>query len=61
MNPLLAEATGFAETDDPEILEVRARYAQALAKYKAETAVEAERVKAAGAFHYRDGADEPPH
>jgi preprotein translocase subunit SecA len=45
---LLAEATGFAETDDPEILEVRARYAQALAKYKAETAVEAERVKAAG-------------
>ncbi|MBQ9852006.1 MAG: preprotein translocase subunit SecA [Ruminiclostridium sp.] len=45
---LIAEATGFAETDNEEILKARKMYADAEAKYKAELAPEAERVRAAG-------------
>ena len=45
---LIAEATGYGETDDEEILEARKTYAELLAKYKAEIAPEAEKVKEAG-------------
>ena len=45
---LLAEANSFAETDDPQILEIRSRYDALLNKYKAQIADEAEKVKAAG-------------
>ena len=45
---LLREADSHAETSDPEILAVRARYAELLKKYKAEIADEAEKVRAAG-------------
>ena len=45
---LLQEADSYAETDNPEILAVRAKYAELLKKYKAEIADEAEKVRAAG-------------
>ena len=45
---LLAEADSFAETSDPEILAVRARYEELLQKFKAEIADEAEKVRQAG-------------
>ena len=45
---LLAEADSFAETNDPAILEIRAKYESLLQKYKAEIADEAEKVRAAG-------------
>ena len=45
---MIAEADSFAETADPEILQVRADYAQLLKKHKAEIAGEAEKVRAAG-------------
>ena len=45
---LLAEADSFSETSDPEILAIRAKYDALLAKYKAEIAEEAEKVRAAG-------------
>ena len=45
---LIAEATGYAETDDPEILDARALFAEALARHKAEIAGEADRVREAG-------------
>ena len=45
---LIAEATGYAETDDREILDARAMFAEALAKHKAEIAGEADRVREAG-------------
>ena len=45
---LLAEADSFAETDDPEILAIREKYEQLLAKYKEEIRDEAEKVRAAG-------------
>ena len=45
---LIAEATGYAETDDQEILDARALFAEALAKHKAEIAGEADRVREAG-------------
>ena len=45
---LIAEATGFAETDDEDILNARRAFAEAESKYKAEIAQEAEQVKAAG-------------
>ena len=35
---LIAEATGYAETDDQEILDARALFAEALARHKAEIA-----------------------
>ena len=48
---LLREADSFAETDDPGILAVRAKYEELLKKYKAEIADEAEKVKAAGGLY----------
>ena len=45
---LIAEATGFAETDNQEILDARQMFADSLKKYKAEIAEEAEKVRAAG-------------
>ena len=45
---LLAEADSFAETTDPEVLAIRARYEELLKKYKASIADEAEKVRAAG-------------
>ena len=45
---LIAEATGYAETDDQDILDARALFAEALARHKAEIACEADRVREAG-------------
>ena len=45
---LLREADSYAETSDPEILAVRAKYEELLKKHKAEIADEAEKVRAAG-------------
>ena len=45
---LIAEATGFAETDDEEILEARKTFRELEAKYKDEIKEEAEKVKEAG-------------
>ena len=45
---LIAEADSYADTDNAEILEVRAKYEALLKKFKAEIAGEAERVRQAG-------------
>ena len=45
---LLAEADSHADTEDPEILAVRAQYADLLRKYKEEIAGEAEKVRQSG-------------
>ena len=45
---LIAEATGFAETDNPEILDARQKFSEAEAKYKAEIQAEADRVREVG-------------
>lgn len=45
---LIAEATGFAETDNEEILQARAEYSALEKKYDAEIAPEAEKVREAG-------------
>ena len=45
---LLAEANSYAETSDPQILQVRADYEALLAKFKGEIAQEAEQVRQAG-------------
>ena len=45
---LLAEMDSHAETSDPEILAIRAKYRELLAKFKAEIADESEKVKQAG-------------
>ncbi|MCH5298569.1 MAG: preprotein translocase subunit SecA [Ruminococcus sp.] len=45
---LIAEATGFAETDDEEILEARKIFADLNAKYSEEIKEEAEKVREAG-------------
>jgi preprotein translocase subunit SecA len=45
---LLVEATGFAETDDQEILAARKAFAEAEAKHKAAIKDEADQVRAAG-------------
>ena len=45
---LIAEATGYAETDNQEILDARALYAEKLQQHKAAIAGEAERVREAG-------------
>ena len=44
---LIAEATGYAETDNEEILNARKLFAEKLAQHKAEIAGEAEKVRAA--------------
>ena len=45
---LLREANAYSETSDPEILAIRSRYDELLAKYKAEIADEARQVRQAG-------------
>ncbi len=45
---LLSEANSYAETSNPEILAIRARYEELLAKYKATISQEADQVRAAG-------------
>ena len=45
---LLAEANSFAETGDPAILEIRARYNALLQEFKTQIAQEAEQVKQVG-------------
>ena len=47
----IAEATGFAETDDPVITEAREKYQQYYKEHKAETDAEAEQVRAAGGLY----------
>ena len=44
----IAEATGYAETDDETILEARKLFAERMAEHKKVTSAEAEKVKAAG-------------
>ena len=45
---ILREANAFSETTNPEILAVRAKYKELLAKYKAQMSQEAQQVKDAG-------------
>ncbi|MBE6976168.1 MAG: preprotein translocase subunit SecA [Ruminococcaceae bacterium] len=45
---LLAQADAYSETDDAEILAIRERYAQLLAKYKEQIADEADKVRQSG-------------
>ena len=45
---LINEATGYAETDDQEILDARAKYRELIDKYKVQTEAEAEKVREAG-------------
>ena len=45
---VIAEATGYAETDNKDILEARAMFAERMAFHKEEIAGEAEKVRAAG-------------
>ncbi len=45
---LIAEATGFAETDNQEILDAREKFSEAEAKYKTDIQEEAEKVRSVG-------------
>ncbi len=45
---LILEATGYAETTQPEILDARKQFQEALNKHKQETSAEAEKVRNAG-------------
>ncbi len=45
---MIVEATGFAETEDKDIIDARAKYKDYYEKFKTEIAPEAERVKNAG-------------
>ena len=45
---MIAESTGYADTDNQEILEARRMFAEAEAKYKEEIKVEADKVRAVG-------------
>ena len=45
---LLAEADSYAETTDPAVLEIREKYAQLLAHFKAQIADEAQKVRETG-------------
>lgn len=45
---IISEATGFADTSDPDILKAREEYAEFYNTFKAEIAPEAERVREAG-------------
>ncbi len=45
---LIAEATGYAETDNQEILDARKMFAKSMEKHKAEIAGEADKVREAG-------------
>ncbi len=45
---LIQEATGYTDTDQPEILDARRQFREALEKHKRETDAEAEKVREAG-------------
>ena len=45
---LIQEATGYTDTDQPEILDARRQFREAMEKHKRETDEEAEKVRAAG-------------
>ena len=45
---LVQEATGYTETDQPEILDARKQFREAMEKHKRETDAEAEKVREAG-------------
>ncbi|MCL2201430.1 MAG: preprotein translocase subunit SecA [Oscillospiraceae bacterium] len=47
----IAEATGYAETDDEEIIAARTMFAQRLAAHREVTSVEGEKVRAAGGLY----------
>ena len=48
---LIAEATGFAETDDEEILGARKMFAERMAKHREVTSAEAEKVRELGGLY----------
>ena len=48
---IIAEATGYADTRDPQILEAREMFQQRLAAHKEVTAAEAEKVRQAGGLY----------
>lgn len=48
---MILEATGFGETDDQEILDARAHFAQLMEKYKEEFAPQAQKVKEVGGLY----------
>ena len=48
---VIAEATGYADTDDADILAARALFAERMAEHKAVTNAEAEKVRAAGGLY----------
>ena len=48
---LLSEANAYSETDDPEILDVRAEFKEAYELHKRETDAEAEKVRAVGGLY----------
>ncbi len=48
---LIAEATGFAETDNEDILNARKTFRELEAKFKEETSAEAEKVREAGGLY----------
>ena len=48
---LLREVNSYSETSDPQILEARAEYEKLLDQYKADIAVEAEKVRQAGGLY----------
>ncbi len=48
---LIAEATGFADTDDQEINDARAKYQEYFNKFKEEISAEADAVRAAGGLY----------
>ena len=48
---LIAQANAYSETSDPEILAIREKYSELLAKYKAEMADEAQKVREAGGLY----------
>ena len=48
---MILEATGFGETDNQEILDARARFAQLMEHYKAEFAPQAQKVKDVGGLY----------
>ena len=48
---LLSEATGYAETQDPEVLQARAQFAEKLKKYRAATEKDAGFVRQAGGLY----------
>ena len=48
---VIVEATGYAETDDEDILAARSLFAEKMAEHKAVTSAEAEQVRAAGGLY----------